>query len=72
MRGQAVPTVLGRLAGTVEPGIRVGERCLVIGWPIAENGRKRIAGAALFAESGALHGRALATWFQVAPEGVSI
>jgi hypothetical protein len=46
-------------------GIRPGERCVVIGWPISRDGRKHYVGTALFSESGTLCGQAKATWIEL-------
>ena len=51
----AVPgerAVLGRMTAEVDPTIAPGERCVVVGWPIARSGRKLEAGTALYDESG--------------------
>jgi hypothetical protein len=55
-------TLLGRLAVDLESLPEVGERCVVIGWPLDEDGRKRYAGTALFREGGDLLAWARATW----------
>jgi hypothetical protein len=61
--GRAEAMLLGRitarLAGTVHPG----ERCVVLGWPIGAEGRKRFAGTAVFGADGGLRGLARAVWF---------
>ena len=54
--------VLGRLAARVEHLPHPGERCIVIGWPLGEDGRKLYAGTALFGEDGRVLGAARATW----------
>jgi hypothetical protein len=55
-------TLLGRLAAHVESLPRVGEECIVVGWPLGEDGRKLYAGTALFGETGDVHAWARATW----------
>jgi hypothetical protein len=53
-----------RLGGDRLPG-RVpdlGERCVVVSWPLGEDGRKLFAGTALFAEDGELLALARQTW----------
>jgi len=40
----------------------VGERCVVTGWPLGEEGRKLYAGTALYGEDGRLLACARATW----------
>jgi hypothetical protein len=54
--------VLGRLGARIERAPEAGERCIVVAWPLGEDGRKVYAGTALFAEEGELLGRARATW----------
>jgi hypothetical protein len=55
-------SVLGRLAARVLDAPAAGEQCVVVGWPLGEDGRKRYAGTALFGEAGRLLGLARATW----------
>jgi hypothetical protein len=58
-RGDAV---LGRMAARVERLPRAGERCVVVGWPRGEEGRKLHAGTALYGEAGELLAVARQTW----------
>jgi hypothetical protein len=60
--GQRGNPVLGRLTARIEHLPHPGERCVVIGWPIGEDGRKLYAGTALFGEDDRLLGSARATW----------
>jgi hypothetical protein len=60
--GQRGNPVLGRLTARVEHLPHPGERCVVMGWPLGEDGRKRYAGTAVFGEGGRLLGCARATW----------
>ena len=62
--GERGTLVLGRLAATVDGVPRAGERSVVVGWPLGEEGRKVYAGTALYGEGGRLLGRARATWIQ--------
>lgn len=55
-------TVLGRLAARIDRVPVVGEPCVVVGWPLGEDGRKLYAGTALFSEAGDLYAVARATW----------
>jgi hypothetical protein len=55
-------TLLGRLAVHVESLPQVGDRYIVVGWPLGEDGRKLYAGTALFGETGDPHAWARATW----------
>jgi predicted amidohydrolase len=43
-----------------------GERCVVIGWPLGEDGRKLYSGTALFSHDGELRAVARATWVRLA------
>jgi hypothetical protein len=54
--------VLGRLTARVEHLPHTGERCVVMGWPLGEEGRKLYAGTAVLGEDGRLLGSARATW----------
>jgi hypothetical protein len=54
--------LLGRLAARVDSLPRAGERCVVIGWPLGEDGRKLFPGTALFGDNGRVLGLARATW----------
>jgi hypothetical protein len=56
--------VLGRLAARVEATPRAGEQCVVVAWPLGDDGRKAFAGTALYGEGGRLLGVARATWIE--------
>jgi len=60
--GQRGNPVLGRLTARVEHLPHPGERCVVMGWPLGEEGRKLYAGTAVLGEDGRLIGSARATW----------
>lgn len=62
--GDPIPALLGRLTAAVTPGLRMGEECTVIGWPIAQQGRKRTVGTALFAGE-KLVGKGMAVWIEL-------
>jgi hypothetical protein len=55
-------TLLGQFAVHVESLPQVGERCIIVGWPLGEDGRKLYAGTALFRETGDVLAWARATW----------
>ncbi len=59
------PMVLGRMAAKTAHPVSAGEKCVVIGWPIAVDGRKHFAGTALFSQSGDLAGIAKSTWISL-------
>jgi hypothetical protein len=54
--------VLGRLAARVDRLPEPGEQCVVVGWPLGEDGRKLYAGTALYGAVGEPLARARATW----------
>ena len=54
--------VLGRLTAEVLRVPRHCERCVVVGWALGEDGRKRYAGTALFGDGGELLARGRAVW----------
>jgi hypothetical protein len=56
--------VLGRLTAEVRRVPRAGERCVVVGWPLASDGRKHHAGTALFGEDDGVIGVARAVWIE--------
>jgi hypothetical protein len=58
-------SVLGRLNARVVDAPEAGERCVVVGWPLGEDGRKRYAGTALFGDHGRLLGLGRATWILI-------
>ena len=57
--------MLGRLAAKMIAPIQPSDRCVVIGWPLGEDGRKLYAGSALFSADGELHAVARATWVRL-------
>ncbi len=59
--------VLGRMTANVTRVPEVGERCVVVAWPVGEDGRKLFAGTALFAESGELLALARQVWIEPRP-----
>jgi hypothetical protein len=44
--------VLGRMTARIDRLPVDGERCVVVGWPLGEDGRKLSAGTALYGERG--------------------
>jgi hypothetical protein len=60
------PVVLGQLAAQLVAPVRPGERCVVTGWPLGEDGRKLYSGTALFSDAGELCAVARATWVRLA------
>jgi hypothetical protein len=45
-------SVLGRMTARIDRLPDLGERCVVVGWPLGEDGRKLFAGTALLGEDG--------------------
>jgi len=60
--GQQTPMMTGRMAGDIALPLRAGERYVVAGWPIRQDGRKLHAGTAIFDEQGRLRARSLQLW----------
>jgi hypothetical protein len=56
--------LLGRMAAELRRLPAEGERCVVVAWPLGEDGRKLHAGTALLGEDGDLLARARQTWIQ--------
>jgi hypothetical protein len=59
------PYVLGRLAARQLGPVRPGEPYVVAGWRLAAEGRKLLAGSALFTATGNAVGIARATWIRL-------
>ncbi len=60
-----VSIVLGELAASIAGTVKAGDQCIVIGWPLGGEGRKHLAGTAIYAPHGRLVATARATWFEV-------
>jgi hypothetical protein len=60
-------TVLGRMTARVLGLPDVGDRCIVVSWPLGEEGRKLFAGTALLSEHGDVLALARQVW--IAPRG---
>lgn len=57
--------VLGELTASVSDHVRVGTRCTVLGWSLGSDGRKRLAGTAVYGPNGRLIALARAVWIEV-------
>ncbi|HTU61393.1 MAG TPA: hypothetical protein VMF89_23220, partial [Polyangiales bacterium] len=57
--------LLGELAVELLQPVQASEPHVVVGWLIAEEGRKRTAGTALFDAAGGCRAQAIATWIQL-------
>jgi len=60
------PMVLAKLCVALEGELHAGETACVIAWPIAQEGKRGTAGAAIFGKAGQVVGRARATWISLA------
>ena len=61
----AGPCVLARLRARVEAPARAGRPHTVVAWPIAHDGRRHLAGAAIHDESGRLLGASEGLWVEL-------
>ena len=59
------PWVLGRYAARQAGPVRAGEPHVVVGWRLEQQGRKLLAGSAVFTAAGELAGLARATWIRL-------
>jgi hypothetical protein len=59
------PFVLGRLSARQIAPVTTGEPHIVAGWRLTEDGRKVLAGSALFTATGQPAGLARATWIRL-------
>jgi hypothetical protein len=60
--------LLGRMAAAIHTRPEPGEAHVVIGWRVAEEGRKRFAGSAAFTGDGGLVAHSRSTWVVPATE----
>jgi hypothetical protein len=63
--GEGPPVVLARLTARLGAPVRVGEPHAIVSWPLAVDGRKRHAAAALFDSEGRLLGTSRALWIEL-------
>lgn len=66
LRKPGLLMVLGRLAAQIVRVPKVGERCIVAGWPEGSEGRKHRAGTAIYAEDREPIARASEIWVEFA------
>jgi acyl-coenzyme A thioesterase PaaI-like protein len=62
---EGMGVVLGELCVSILAPVQVGERCVVTGWPLGADGRKRFVGSAVYGENGNPVAKAQATWLEV-------
>ena len=60
-----IPTLLGRMSARIEKRPHPGECCVITAWETGRAGRKRIAEAAAYGETGTLLAVARTTWIEV-------
>ena len=59
--------LLGTMTGEIVAPVRTGVDYVVLAWPILREGRKEIAGVALFDTEGRLMARAHQIWIMMPP-----
>jgi hypothetical protein len=57
--------VTGRLGAKLLSPVRAGEKCVLVSWRLAVEGRKHHAAAILVGEAGEVHAQARATWIKL-------
>ena len=57
--------VLGELSVRIESAVSPFDKCVVMGWRIGVDGKKHVAGSAIFAESGKVIAVGRATWIEI-------
>lgn len=62
---QGTRALLGRLTAQVTGSVKAGEHCVVTAWSMGREGRKRLAGTAVFNAKGTLVALAKATWITI-------
>ena len=61
--GRAI--VLGELSARIDGDVVPGDKCVVVGWPLRIDGRKRFSAAAVLRDTGELVAVGHATWIDV-------
>jgi hypothetical protein len=64
-RLDGVAIVLGELCASIVGDVAPGQPCVVLGWPLGGEGRKHLAGSAVYAPGGRLVAMARAVWIEV-------
>lgn len=67
VQDEVKPMLLGTFTCQVEDRVLVGERCVVVGWKLGQDGRKHHAATALYGADGRCVARAEATWVELRP-----
>ena len=63
--------VLGELSARLDGDVVIGEKCVVVAWPLGTEGRKRYAGTAIYSRSSSPVAVAKATWIEIPSERVT-
>jgi len=64
LRTGSRPWLLGEFTTHIDRPVRVGERCVIVGWKIDGQGRKQTVGTALFDENNAACAWTRGTWIE--------
>lgn len=64
MGAEIQPLLLGRFVVEIKQRPTADQKCVVLGWEIAQEGRKHFAGTALFSEKGEALACGRAIWIQ--------
>jgi hypothetical protein len=64
LRTGARPWLLGEFTAHIGRLVHAGERCVIVGWKIDGQGRKRVVGTALFDEDGKVCAWARGVWIE--------
>jgi hypothetical protein len=59
------PAVLGKMTAETTRTVHAGERCVIIGWSLGQEGRKLHTATALFSQRGDLVGRSRQVWVKL-------
>ncbi len=62
---EGVVIVLGELTVSIVDTVKLGDQCIVIGWPLGSEGRKHLAGTAIYAPQNRLVALGRAVWLEV-------
>lgn len=61
--------LLGTMTGEIVEPVKAGQEYVVVAWPIVKDGRKEIAGTALYDGAGRLVARSHQVWIVMGPRG---
>ena len=67
MADEPRPILLARMTAKTRGRVRRGERCVVVGWHIAREGRKHTCGTALYGADATLRGASEQLWIEPRP-----